>query len=88
MHRVGTRRQALQIKVLEVVPLASHHAPLQIVKPYLRGRYIGRELQVQLVLGVIVSPMISHEICGYTFTMMTDNKANKAILIFSMLFLD
>ena len=50
-HRVGARGEALQGKAFEGVALGAHEAALQVLKLYLRGLHVGREVQVQRIPG-------------------------------------
>ena len=49
-HGVGASGQAVHFQALQVVLLRAHQPPLKVVKLDLRGRYVRRELQVELVL--------------------------------------
>ena len=51
LHHILPCRKALQIEAFEAIALRAHQAALQVVKLYAFGRYIGRVLQVKLVLG-------------------------------------
>ena len=49
-HGVGASGQAVHFQALQTVSLCSHQPPLQVVELDLRGRYVRRVLQVELVL--------------------------------------
>ena len=49
-HGVGASGQAVHFQALQAISLYAHQLPLKVVQLNLRGRYVGRVLQMELVL--------------------------------------